>query len=177
MTIRCLLTLFCLSGVYGQGLPLRQEPFTKESLIGQPSLPGLTGQAGGFSLLNPSRFSMRQSYTMSYVTDGRQGDMTGLYLSRMRYDFDMPLSLLVDVGLFHKPLALTGREDPRPGVKSALLTVPHAALVYQPSDKFRMALEYYQSPAGYGAAASPFLFDPAFPVSPAGRTPSLRDGP
>lgn len=134
------------------------KPFTKETLTGNgPTVLGLQPQAGN-SLLDPTRFHMRQSYSMSYTSDGTNSDMTGLYLNRLSYDFSIPLTLQVDVGLFHKPMAMFS-STAEPGVKTSTLTVPHVGLYYKPSKNIYMSFEYFQAPAGY---ASPYASNPFY---------------
>jgi len=131
-----------------------------QDYVGKPvpfSVNNLTAPVNN-GLLDPARFSMQQSYSMSYVTGGGQSDMTGLYLNRMQYSFKVPLTLQVDVGFFHKPMELMGGAETPPGAKNAVLTVPHVGLTYRPSNNFMMSFEYFQAPAGYGNALSPYGF-------------------
>lgn len=145
-----LITLWVAVFLSAQGLIYQQVPFTKETLLGKQSS----------TLLDPSRFSMQQSYSMSFSSNGRENDLSGLYLNRMSYEFDIPLTLQVDIGLFHKPLSLfDGKNELNGGgEKAAYLGVPHARLLWRPSDKFMMSIEYFQSPSSY-AKTSPFFFD------------------
>jgi hypothetical protein len=69
--------------IFPQSYVAGQKPFTKETLLGGSTALGLDEKGPG-SLLDPSRFSMHQSYSMSYMSDGRNSDMTGLYLNRDR---------------------------------------------------------------------------------------------
>ena len=138
--MRSLLTSILIAAlaalVFPQSYVAGQKPFTKETLLGGGSTALGLGEQGPGSLLDPSRFSMQQSYSMSYMSDGKNSDMTGLYLNRLQYNFQAPVTLQVDVGLFHKPMALMDRNAGTAGQKSAVLTVPHAALLYQPSKNF-----------------------------------------
>jgi hypothetical protein len=153
---------------FAQDFISEEKPFTKDRLTQGPAALGLT-QASSSGLLDPSRFSMRQSYSMSYVTNGSQGDMTGLYLNRMQYNFSIPLTLQVDVGYFHKPLALAGEQPAMPGAQNQTLTVPRVGLIYQPSENLFMSFEYFNVPAGYGNAFMPFGGDPVFGLLPPAR--------
>ncbi|MBL8026490.1 MAG: hypothetical protein JNL74_08760 [Fibrobacteres bacterium] len=142
-----LLLLLLVTIISAQDYISRQIPFTKEAmLVNSPNL------------INPSRFKMQQSYSMSYSTNGTENDLTGMYLNRMSYQFTVPLLLQVDVALMHKPMALfTGEPDPS-GAKSALLGIPHAKLTWKPSEKFMMSVEYFQQQNGYSnnSLLSPF---------------------
>lgn len=174
--MKTLISLLVLASVlFSQDFISAEKPFTKDRLTEGSTVLGLTPASAG--LLDPSRFSMHQSYSMGYWSNGRDGDMTGLYLNRLQYDFSIPLSLQVDIGLFHKPMALfNGGKSETPGVENQTLTIPHVGLTYQPSKNIFMAFEYFSVPAGYSNAASPFgsdLFSP-LPV-PAEARPNPPD--
>ena len=161
--MKTFLSLLVLASVlFSQDFIRAERPFTKDRLTDGSTVLGLTPAPAG--LLDPGRFSMQQSYSMSYWSNGREGDMTGLYLNRLRYDFSIPLSLQVDIGLFHKPMALfSGGKSETPGVENQTITIPRVGLTYQPSKNIFMAFEYFSVPAGYSHAASPFgsdLFSP-----------------
>jgi len=76
------------------------------------ALPGLgssilPGTSGGWSLLDPERFQMSQSYGVSYFyTSGQgNGDLLGLYQNRLSYRFSPRLNVQVGLGFLHRPLA------------------------------------------------------------------------
>lgn len=144
--MKLLILLFAIMAS-GQSLLAPQIPFSKESLMGngQPKL-GIGTLSGG--LLDPARFFMQQSYSMSYATNGTQNDMTGLYLNKMVYQFKVPLTLQVDVGFSQKPMAIFGDQKMAEGQKPYSVGVPHASLTWQPSDKFMMSVHYFQGNNG-----------------------------
>lgn len=173
-----ILNFFLFSLVLPQDFISAQTPFTKESLLGNGQTHfGLAPQSGS-SLLDPSRFSMHQSYSMSFISSGNSSDMTGLYLNRLQYDFKVPVTLQVDIGFFHKPMALAGNSETLPGQKNSLLTIPRVGLIYQPSKNFAMSFEYVNQPAGYGSAVMPYsLFsDNPFFSSPSSLSSLNRKG-
>ena len=61
----------------------------------------------GFSLLNPNRFSMHQSYSMIFASGSAGSTSAGLYLNTLSYKLADPLTLSADVG-FYTPLYGTG---------------------------------------------------------------------
>lgn len=146
-----LIILIIVSALSAQNYVSRQIPFTKETMLGNST---------SSSLLDPSRFSMRQSYSMSYSSFGGESDLSGLYLNRMTYQFQIPLTLQVDVGLFHKPMALFSEIPEKNGEKAAVLGIPHARLTWQPSEKFMMSIEYFQQQSGYGNSIFNSFDDP-----------------
>jgi hypothetical protein len=150
----------------------REEPFTKERLTGGTTTLGLTPSTAR-GLLDPSRFSMRQSYSVSYITSGAYSDMTGLYLNRLQYNFAIPITLQVDLGYFHKPMALMDRESP-PGTNNQAFTVPRVGLTFQPSKNFLMSFEYFHMPAGFSNSLMPFDDYYFSPLPGFGRNPSPK---
>jgi hypothetical protein len=146
-----IIILIIVSVLSAQDYVSRQLPFTKETMLGNNT---------SSSLLNPSRFSMRQSYSMSYSSFGGESDLSGLYLNRMTYQFEVPLTLQIDVGLFHKPMALFSDMPGNDGEKPAVLGIPHARLTWQPSEKFMMSVEYFQQQSGYSNSIFNSFDDP-----------------
>jgi hypothetical protein len=63
-------------------------------------LPG-TGQ--GLSLLDPQRLDMSHSFGLIYSSDGKKGDMVGLYQNLLSYRFSPRLNLRVNLGFMHRP--------------------------------------------------------------------------
>jgi len=112
---------------------LFDKPFSRETLMKDPADLVNTG------LLDPSRFSMSHSYSMSYMTNGGQSDMLGLYLNHIRYQFAVPLTLQIDWGYAIRPLDI---RHPDPNVKSGNLTLPRIALQYQPTKNTFISFEY-----------------------------------
>ncbi|OGJ87433.1 MAG: hypothetical protein A2268_14895 [Candidatus Raymondbacteria bacterium RifOxyA12_full_50_37] len=141
---------------FAQDYVSKKEAFSRNSLLGGQNAMGLQ-QPAGSGLLDASHLTMHQSYTMSYASNGTQGDMTGLYLNRLQYQFSVPVTLQVDVGLFHKPLALAGKESGfGTGGQDAVLTVPRIGLFYKASENLFMSFEYINIPAGYSSMFMPY---------------------
>ncbi len=78
--------------------------------------------------------------------------MTGLYLNRLQYDFDAPLTLQVDFGYFHRPMALFEQSPQGMEGRSQAFTVPRVGLTYRPSKNLFMSFEYFHAPAGFAAS-------------------------
>jgi len=100
---------------------------------------------GGLSLLNPSKFSMSHSYTMSYSSSGGKGTMMGLYMNSMNYRFSQPLSVTVHVGYLHQPF---GKADSRLRTSNSAV-LSGLELTYRPSQNFFLKIEYGTTPFGY----------------------------
>lgn len=74
------------------------------------ALPGLgqstlSGASQGLSLLNPQRLQMSQSYGLVYSSDGKNGDMVGLYQNLLSYRISPRLNLKFNLGYYHRPFA------------------------------------------------------------------------
>ena len=106
-----------------------------------------SGLSKGLSLLDPSRFTMSHSYTMSFTSSGGQGHTMGLYMNTMKYRFSDPLSVTVHVGYRHQPFAPANarRLEDISGVLSGF------ELEYRPAKNFFLKVEY---------GAVPSLFHP-----------------
>ncbi len=101
-----------------------------------------TGLRGG--LLDPNRFSMSQSYSIGFFSDGKSGVTTGLYTNYITYNFSSPLTLKVKLGYLHDPSMLF-RSSSSSG--AAGLFLPEVRLIYNPSENFRVDFIYSVVPA------------------------------
>lgn len=110
----------------------------------------------GFLGLDPSRFSMSQSYSMSYADIGGRGFSQGLYLNTLRYQFAIPLTVSLQLGLAHQPFGISGVS---PMMNDGLF-VSGAQLRYQPSKNTLIQLDFRQAPySGYSRYS---MFQPGF---------------
>lgn len=118
-------------------------------LTTDPQAPkGLVGWLG----LNPARFSMSQSYSLSYLSFGGRGFSQGVYLNTMQYQLADPLSVQVQWGVAHQPFASAGL----PGIYGNGLFLSGANIEYKPSKKLRIGLSVDSYPPG---TLSPNAYD------------------
>jgi hypothetical protein len=120
------------------------------------------GSVSGFSLANPNRFSMRQSYSVSVASGSFGSQSAGLYLNTLSYKLADPLTLSADVG-FYSPLysstgsfSRSGFQDPSMGSSLVLLRV---GLEYKPSKNTTLSLQLVNGPdayKAYGSSMDPF---------------------
>ncbi len=103
-----------------------------------------SGQTGSFGILglDPSRFSMQHSYSMSYASIGGKGFTQGLYLNTMTYQFSIPLTVSLQLGMAHNPLQ---------GANTASILqngffVSGAQIRYQPSKNTVLQFNFQQTP-------------------------------
>lgn len=102
-----------------------------------------------FSLLDPNRFSMSQSYTVSYLSYNGHGQTIGLYLNSIRYELSGALDLNVTLGWLHQPSAFLFRNDRVATGYGQIL--PNFQLRYEPSEKYRFLISYESIPGVYSS--------------------------
>lgn len=105
----------------------------------------------GFSLLDPSRFHISNSYSLSYFSGGGQSQSVGLYMSTIDYQLSRPLSLRVGIGYLHQPLGFLNSNASTVGNE----ILPNVRLDYRPSENFHFMVDYMTIPSsaygnGYG---------------------------
>lgn len=106
---------------------------------------GIKSNTKSFSLLDPSRFKMSHSYTLSYFSSGKTSGSFGVYSNLMEYHFSDPLSITLSLNYLHQPLSVF-HED-RLGIKDAIL--PNFQLRYRPNDNFSFTINVLTFPQGY----------------------------
>jgi hypothetical protein len=126
--------------------------------------PGYPGNSvSGFSLLNPNRFSMHQSYSVNFASGSLGSMSSGVYLNTLSYRLADPLTLTADVG-FYSPLynstgafSKNGFQDPR--LNSSLI-LPHIGLEYKASENTSFSIHLLNGQdayRAYGSAMDPFM--------------------
>lgn len=98
----------------------------------------------GFGLLDPARFSMSHSVSMSYFSIGGRGVSQSVYLNTLMYQIASPLLLKVQWGIQNFPYNTLAKNHP--AFHNGFF-LSGAQLSYKPSDKFEMRLEYNSLPA------------------------------
>lgn len=99
-----------------------------------------------FGWFDPSRLTMRHSFSLSYQTFGGRGLSMGVYTNSLMYKFSDPLDLQVDVSLMHSPFNSFGDK-----MKNDLsgIFLSRAQLNYRPSDNMLFQLQFRQLPPLY----------------------------
>ena len=100
----------------------------------------------GLSLLDPSRLSMSQSFSMGYFSIGGRGVAQSVYLNTLRYQIASPLMLTVQWGIQQFPYNSFGKDSP--AFKSGFF-LSGAELKYKPSENLEMSLQYSSMPNYY----------------------------
>ena len=145
------LLVLCLSALpahaqrTGSGMP--STP--KGSFSGAPRVGDLVDEPKGlgWGLLDPSRFKMHQSYSVSYISGSGQSGSLGVYQNTLEYQLFRPLTLRVGLGFYHQPFGNSGGQAGDLGVGKGFF-IPGASLEYNPSSNFHMAVEFRQIPQG-----------------------------
>jgi len=130
-----LIFLFHLSSNAESMLPIRETPFSRESLLKESSV----------RLANPSGFSMHQSYTIQFTSSAWGTNSSGYYLNTLSYNFSVPLTLSVDVGLYNlfyaSAMPAIGYQGQTPRDTRPELIIPRIALDYQPTENMNLSLQ------------------------------------
>ncbi len=103
-----------------------------------------------FGLIDPNNFSMKHSFSLSYMTAGGQGMSMGMYTNSMMYKFSNDLDIRTDISLMASPFNTLGKQ-----YQSSLsgLFLNNAELNYRPSKNTLLQLQFRQIPAGYGLSS------------------------
>lgn len=155
--ILCILLLFVVSSSLAQ----TQMPPSQSSVL-DPSKLGLKTKGFLDHLLDPSRFSMSHSYSLSLFNFGNQSINQGLYLNTMTYRISDPLLMQVAIGFLHQPFG--GFQGQGEG-QNGKMFVQRAMLQYKPSKNMTLTIDYRSipssmvSPYGYGYGYGYSRFD------------------
>jgi len=117
-----------------------QSGFAQDKSVSEPSV-----KLKGFSLLDPSRLKMSQSYTFSFFSSGKQSGTFGLYTNTLEYRISQPLLVRVGLAYLHQPLSFFNRGSQ--SLNGVLL--PNFQLFYQPSKSFQLRIDVSSMPGWY----------------------------
>ncbi|RJP59200.1 MAG: hypothetical protein C4543_06960 [Ignavibacteriales bacterium] len=132
----------------------------KEDLNNQVSIkegfinPDLSNNIFGF--IDPDKFSMNHSVSMSYSAFSGQAIALGVYTNSLRYDFSDNLNFQVDASIVNSPYNTLG-DGFTNNINGIYLS--RAAVSYKPSKNTQISLEIRQGPgAYYNNYYSPYYF-------------------
>lgn len=89
-------------------------------------------------ILNPEKFRIQQSYSVSYLLSGGKGMTLGMYSTRLTYIHSSNLLLAVDLGYIYTPFGLPGKASP---LESGMF-IKGGELLYRPFKNFEINLKY-----------------------------------
>ncbi|MFH0992376.1 MAG: hypothetical protein V1799_20440 [bacterium] len=111
-----------------------------------------------FGLFDPSKLSMRHSFSLSYSSFGGQGLSLGVYTNSMMYQFNDQLDIQADISLMHSPFSSFGKQFEK---DLSGIFLSKAQLNYRPSKNMLFQIDFRQLPpmAGYGQYGWPNYYD------------------
>ena len=139
-----LVLLFVPTIVQSQIVPGQTSPL-------KPSEMGVRPRGFLETLLDPSRFSMSHSYSVSLFSLGGQTLSQGLYLNTMNFKFSDPLTMQVRIGYLHQPFGGLQNQSPMNGK----VFLQRARLEYKPSERTTFSIDIQQYP---GPSLSPYPY-------------------
>ncbi|MDZ7372634.1 MAG: hypothetical protein ONB23_01570 [candidate division KSB1 bacterium] len=145
-----LLVLLTAVQAAGQLKSQGQAVSVREQLAHTPS----PGTIMGFLGLDPMKFHMQHSYTLSVASFGGQTYTQGLYLNTMTYQFSPRLVAQLQLGMLHQPFGSPGTV---PGGRN--LFVSGARVLYRPFKNTTLHFQYVARPYPY-PGLSPYSRDP-----------------
>jgi hypothetical protein len=120
-----------------------------------------------WSLLDPSRFSMKQQSVVSYSSSGSYGsNMLGMYINTMEYRFAMPLTMRLKVAYQNNMGSLLGNKssfgDSKSMMETGNLFIPAFDLIYKPWKNTIISFHYrdYSNSNSYGGGYGGYGYSP-----------------
>ncbi len=122
---------------------------SQTSFTGAPKAGDLVNAPSGlgWGLLDPSRFRMKQSYSLSYMSGSEGSGSMGMYTNTIEYQLFKPLTLHVGLGYLHQPFGSRGANAAGLAVDDGFF-IPSAGLEYRPSENFLLMVDFRQYPSG-----------------------------
>ncbi len=129
--------------------PIGEAPNSQQSFTGAQKVGDLVNAPSGmgWGLLDPSRFRMRQSYSLSYMSGSGGSGSVGMYVNNIEYKLFEPLTLRVGLGYLHQPFGSLGANAAGLSVDNGFF-IPSAGLEYRPSENFLLMVDFRQYPSG-----------------------------
>ncbi|MFH1214703.1 MAG: hypothetical protein V1681_11480 [Candidatus Neomarinimicrobiota bacterium] len=141
--------LVCLGATSGWA-QLKSQIQESPSIAEVIRMPGLAPSLSNLSLFDPSRFSMRQSYSLSLATSGGQSASLGMYQNSMSFLLSEKWLLNTRFGFIHDPLKLGGMNMMNTNLFNNLIY--GADLTYRPKENVVFNIRFDRMPyySSYG---------------------------
>lgn len=97
-----------------------------------------------FSLIDPSRLHMTQSYSLMYSSSRTGSTSLAMYFNSIEYQFSNPLTVRFNIGYLHQPGAIL--KNSGAGSRMGQI-IPGLSLTYRPSENFLFRFDYQQVPS------------------------------
>lgn len=148
-TLSAVLLVVSLVGANSMGVPTRDPGFQRDHLLRTSSL----------QLTNPSGFQVQQSYTFQYTSSSFGSQSTGVYLNTLSYQFGIPLTLSVDIGLYNlfhasgqqSPYSTPSQSNAGPSDTKPEVLFPRIGLDYRPTQNVLLSVQFLNMPDAYRA--------------------------
>ncbi len=98
------------------------------------------------SLFDPSKLTMKHSYSFAFYSGGGRTGNIGLYMNSIEYAFSDPLKIRIDLGFLHTPSRLISGST---SIADDGVIVPGISLDWRPSKHFNFRLDYRQHAETY----------------------------
>jgi len=131
------ITLYTVLGVTGFSQNLSKEQKDQNFL-------GLSPKSPSFSLFDPSRLKMTQSYTISYFSSKSDRGSLGLYTNTIQYQLSKPLTVWVGLSYLHQPLNWLKSQN----ISTQGRILPNFMLEYKPNSNFYFLVKFSTLPYG-----------------------------
>lgn len=95
-------------------------------------------------LFDPSKLSMKHSFSMSYSSFGGQGISLGMYTNSLMYQFSDKVDFQADINATHSPYSSFGNKN-----DFSRIFLGRAELNYRPTDNMWLQIQYREVPAMY----------------------------
>ena len=106
-------------------------------------IPGVGSTGSALSFIDPNRFFMHQSYSLSFLSCGGGSASLGVYQNTMSYIFSEKLAMNARLGFMHNPLSI-GNLTNQSNLMDNLIY--GADLIYRPKDNTMFRISFDKSP-------------------------------
>ncbi|MFA4838050.1 MAG: hypothetical protein WC703_01060 [Candidatus Neomarinimicrobiota bacterium] len=120
-------------------------------------IPGIGSSLLGLGFLDKSRFSMRQSYSLSFATFGKQSRSCGMgvYQNNFSYLFSDKLMMNGRVGFYHDPLKIGNTQLSQ----NLMDNISYGAdIIYRPKENVLLNFSFDRAPATYQYGYGPYSY-------------------
>jgi len=151
--IRLILIVLLLAGMFPLQAQLKSQlprPLAVEEAI---QIPGVGSNNSLLSFIDPDRFFMNQSYSLSYSSFGG-GTSMGIYQNQMSYIFSDKLMLNARLGFMHNPLGIGSYSAGQTNLMDNLIY--GFDINYRPKDNVFFSLRFDKSPYYYRSGFYPY---------------------
>ena len=119
--------------------PVQPTILEQTATFPQKTMPGLVG-------FDPAHLKVSHSYQMQFMSANGHSFSQGVYLNTLLYQFSIPLTVSVQWGIAHQPMAEALGTQPMMNNGPFLSNV---RLYYQPKDNMSISLEVNRNPLNY----------------------------